>query len=128
MRAGLTVPTLSTVLALLALAGCADARAAREAAMLTGGSPARGRAAIQTYGCGACHTIPGVPGANALVGPDLRGVGQRAYVAGVLANTPANLTRWIMNPPAVDSLTAMPYLGVSAPDARDIAAYLYSLR
>jgi cytochrome c1 len=53
---------------------------------------------------------------------------RRTYIAGVLPNNPANMVRWIVNPPSVDSLTAMPYLGVTAGDARTIAAYLYTLR
>jgi cytochrome c1 len=35
--------------------------------------------------------------------------------------------RWIQDPPAVDSATAMPNLGVSERDARDMAAYLYAV-
>jgi cytochrome c1 len=36
--------------------------------------------------------------------------------------------RWIRDPPGVDAKTAMPRLGVTEPDARDIAAYLYTLK
>ena len=99
---------------------------AEEAANLTGGGvAARGADAVQRFGCGACHAIPGIPGARGQVGPPLAGVGGRAYIAGVLTNTPAHMVQWIVNPPAVDSLTAMPNLGVTAGEARDIAAYLY---
>jgi cytochrome c len=52
----------------------------------------------------------------------------RSYVAGVLPNTPSNVIRWIQNPPGVDHLTAMPNLGVTDTDARDIASYLYTLK
>lgn len=52
----------------------------------------------------------------------------RVYIAGVLPNDPNNLVRWVMNPPGIDSLTAMPYLGVSERDARDMAEYLYRPR
>jgi cytochrome c1 len=38
------------------------------------------------------------------------------------------MIRWIENPRAVDSLTAMPNVGVTPSDARHIAAYLYRLR
>jgi len=41
---------------------------------------------------------------------------------------PPNLIRWIQDPPGVDPLTAMPKLGVSEADARDIASILYTLR
>jgi cytochrome c2 len=99
---------------------------AEEAANLTGGGVVtRGADAVQRFGCGACHAIPGIPGARGQVGPPLAGVGGRAYIAGVLTNTPDHMVQWIVNPPAVDSLTAMPNLGVTAGEARDIAAYLY---
>ena len=113
----------------LLLAGCESrpALSRAEAAWLTGGDPDRGRHAIRSYGCGTCHSIRGVPGADGLVGPPLDGIGARAYVAGVLTNTPANLVRWIRQPREVDPLTAMPDVGVSVPDARDIAAFLYTV-
>jgi cytochrome c len=94
----------------------------------TGGSAARGAAAIARYGCGSCHIVPGVSGASGLVGPPLSGIGNRIYVAGVLQNTPPNMIRWIENPPAVDEHTVMPNLGVTHQDAIDIAGYLYTLK
>jgi len=94
--------------------------------MQTGGNAARGHRAIVRYGCSACHSIPGVSGPDVLVGPRLDHVVRQAYIAGVLANTPDNLIRWIEHPTRVDPLTAMPDLGVTEADARDIAAYLYS--
>ncbi len=111
----------------ITLGSCKD-REWSEAAMVTGGDPARGRGLIARYDCGSCHTIPGVSGAHALVGPPRTGIGRRAYVAGILPNTPDNLVRWIEHPPAMDPLTAMPELGVRPSDARDIAAYFYTLR
>ena len=103
--------------------------AERAAAEMTGGGdPARGRAAIERYGCGTCHTIPGVRGADSLVGPPLSQVASRSYVGGVLTNSPENMIRWIRDPRAVDGLTAMPTLGVTEQDARDIASYLYTLK
>jgi cytochrome c oxidase assembly factor CtaG/cytochrome c2 len=95
---------------------------------ITGGDARHGKALISRYGCTACHIIPGVDGGAAHVGPRLDAVRKQAYVAGVLPNTPDNLVRWIHNPKQVDSLTAMPYLGVSLDEARDIASYLYSIR
>ena len=41
----------------------------------------RGRDHIQYYGCGSCHTVPGVPGARATVGPPLDQMDERSYVA-----------------------------------------------
>ncbi|OLE56046.1 MAG: hypothetical protein AUG51_00545 [Acidobacteria bacterium 13_1_20CM_3_53_8] len=112
---------------LFIFAGCMS-ETEQQAAAMTGGDPHRGEQAITRYGCSTCHTIPGVRGADALVGPPLLKMGSRSYIAGVLPNTPDNMIRWIKNPPAVDRLTAMPNLGVSDQDARDIAGYLYTLK
>jgi len=95
---------------------------------LAGTSADRGRAALAAYGCKSCHTIPGVRGSDATVGPPLSEWGDRVYVAGRLANTPDNLVRWIMHPQSVVPGNAMPDLGVDERAARDIAAYLYGLR
>jgi cytochrome c1 len=124
------VRVLLTLGALLCLAGCdvPNAEARREAAALTGGDPTYGPALMRKYGCQACHTIPGVDGANGLVGPPLAGIAARSYIGGVLPNTPANMMRWIQNPKGVDSLTAMPNTGVTDSDVRHIAAYLYTLK
>jgi cytochrome c len=95
---------------------------------MTGGDVTRGRAALAKYGCGTCHTIPGVNGANGLVGPPLTGIASRAYLAGRLPNSPGNMQRWIQHPQEVDPGQVMPEMGVGASDARDIVAYLYTLR
>ncbi|HKP72771.1 MAG TPA: hypothetical protein VJT82_07530, partial [Pyrinomonadaceae bacterium] len=87
-------------------ASCGGKEAERAAAAMTGGDPQRGRAAISRYGCATCHTIPGVRGADALVGPPLTQMGSRSYIAGVLPNTPDNMIRWIINPPQIDQQTA----------------------
>ena len=117
------------VLAALAVVTSACTHGEADAMALThGGNAARGKELIRSYGCGSCHTIPRVTGAEASVGPSLQGIATHAYIAGVLPNQPENMIRWIMNPPGVDDKTAMPNLHVTATDARDIAAYLYTLQ
>jgi cytochrome c len=100
----------------------------RQAAAMTGGEPARGKEAIGRYGCATCHTIPGVDGARGQVGPSLEGIASRSYLAGKLTNTPPNLIQWIREPQEIQPGTAMPELGVTDQDGKDIAAYLYTLR
>jgi cytochrome c len=103
--------------------------ASQEAAIgrsLTGGDPAHGPILMIRYGCGGCHTIPGVPGADGQVGPVLSGLRQRVYVGGVVRNTADNLVAWIVDPRALSPRTAMPVTGISQAEARDVAAYLYS--
>jgi cytochrome c1 len=99
--------------------GQPEPRAASASAIETG------RQLIASYGCGTCHTIPGVPGANGTVGPPLVHFYDHAYIAGQLPNTEQNLVKWIQNPQQIDPGNAMPNLGVSAQEARAIAAYLY---
>jgi cytochrome c2 len=105
-----------------ALAGCSGAEPA------LGGDPERGRLLLRQFGCGACHRIAGVADAQGNVGPPLDGIAKRVYLAGVLPNSPANMTRWIRTPKAFDPQTAMPNLGVSEEHARDMVAYLYTLK
>ncbi len=92
------------------------------------GDPKRGREAIPQYGCTTCHMIPGVMGRKVHVGPPLRGIAVRSFVAGELPNTPANLMRWLLETHKVEPQSAMPNLGLKPRDAADIAAYLYTLR
>lgn len=91
------------------------------------GDPVRGREALVDYGCGSCHAIPGVPGADAQVGPALDRLAERQVIAGILPNEPRNLIRWIRDPQDVNPGNLMPDLGVSEEDARAIASYLYEL-
>ena len=95
---------------------------------IAGANPERGRADIQTFGCGACHVIPGIRAADGMVGPPLTDWSRRTYIAGEAANTPDLLVRWIETPQAIEPGTAMPDLGVPEPAAKDIAAYLYTIR
>jgi cytochrome c551/c552 len=67
---------LLCALMLAAIVGCESA-SEQSAAEITGGNPKHGPQAIQRYGCGACHTIKGVDGATALVGPPLSKLGAR---------------------------------------------------
>jgi cytochrome c2 len=123
---------LLTIFACLAVSLCAmtgcDDTTEKQAMAMTGGDPHRGKDAINYYGCTSCHTIPGIRGANALVGPSLDRIASRSYIAGVLRNTPENMLRWLHDPPGVDDKTAMPNLHLTEQDTRDIASYLYTLQ
>ena len=71
---------------------------------------------------------PADDGATGTVGPPLERIAMPYYLGGHLTNTPANMTRWIQHPQGIDPQNAMPDLGVGDQDAKDIAAYLYTLR
>lgn len=117
---------LSVIIGVITLWSCQSSRD-QKAAAITGGDPHAGKAAITRYGCGSCHTIPQVSGAHGQVGPALTGISARRYIADHLDNTPDNMVRWITHPLQVNEKTAMPELGVTAADARNISAFLFSL-
>ena len=96
--------------------------------VITGADPSQAPAEMTRYGCGSCHTIPGVSGANALVGPSLEHYGSHSYIAGQFSNQPDNLIAWLENPQAMIPGNAMPNMNVSEAAARDMAAYLYNQR
>jgi cytochrome c1 len=95
---------------------------------MTRGDPNAGKLKIRNYGCYSCHTIPGVTGADAVVGPPLTHWAKRVYIAGEVPNTPENLQHWIQHPTQIEPKTAMPDMGVTEQDSRDISAYLYMIR
>lgn len=118
------VKKLGCLIALVLAAACD--RQLPQPDLLTGGDAKRGKELIAYYGCGSCHEIGGIPGANATVAPSLKDLRKRVYLAGRLANDPRSLERWIVDPRAIDPKTAMPKVGVDEAGARDIAAYLYN--
>ena len=120
MKRAARIAFLAAVLA--APAGCGSERGQAD------GDSEHGRLLLRQYGCGSCHRIPGVAAADGNVGPPLDRVAARVYLAGMLPNRPDNMVRWIRAPQSVDPLTGMPDLKVSEPHARDMSAYLYTLR
>lgn len=129
MRSMLARPRAVIVVMMLVLgsSACVETTPTSTERTIAGGDAERGREALVDYGCGSCHAIPGVPGADAQVGPALDRLAERQVIAGNLPNEPRNLIRWIRDPQGVDPGNLMPDLGVSEEDARAIAAYLYEL-
>ncbi|HEX5042505.1 MAG TPA: c-type cytochrome [Candidatus Polarisedimenticolaceae bacterium] len=120
---------VAILLALAALAcGCRGGQTPAAYVVETGGRADRGRAVIGSSRCGTCHVIPGVRGARGTLAPPLTAFALRAWVGGELPNTPENVVRWIESPRSVEPGTAMPDLGLDEQQARDVAAYLYTLR
>jgi cytochrome c2 len=122
--AGRLAPLLPAIL--VTLAGCENSADATGVMKVAGNAEA-GRAMIESIGCGTCHTIPGVAGADGLVGPPLIHLRHRVFIAGMLRNTPANMVTWITDPQSVVPGNAMPDMGLTPEQAQDIAAYLYTL-
>src|SRR5206468_8673066 len=112
----------------LALTACAHMPTREPPPQVPGGNPANGARYLSQFGCGSCHQIPGIRGADGLVGPPLIHWSRRGFIAGELPNGADGLIRWIMDPQAVEPGTAMPDLNVTEAQARDIAAYLFTIK
>jgi cytochrome c len=112
---------------LLVAAGCGAQAKQPTKIEVPGGDADRGRQAIAQYGCGSCHTVPGITRADATVGPPLTAWAERASIAGEFPNRPEYLVAWIHDPQALLPGSIMPNTGVSMEAAQDIAAYLYTL-
>ena len=133
-------PSLMLVTALLGLGvlaagvslgvqGLQTKRATSQAAeVLTGGDVAAGRALFAAKGCGACHSITAHASATGRVGPPLDKVATRAFLAGKFPNDPQHMIAWIQHPQTLDPGVGMPDMGLSDTEARDLAAYLYTMR
>jgi mono/diheme cytochrome c family protein len=94
---------------------------------IAGADPGEGRRIIERLGCGACHDIPGVAWPKGRTGPSLRGFADRPLIAGALPNQPQTLVAFLRNAPALAPQTGMPPMPLTEREARDVAAYLYTL-
>ncbi|MGI9169686.1 MAG: c-type cytochrome [Caulobacteraceae bacterium] len=120
-------PPLIYLAALLLLAACGRPPDRPEWPAF-GGNADRGATTLNQASCGACHEIPGIPQARGLVGPPLTHFSRRTTIAGLLPNTPANLVWWIRYPQRAVPGNDMPDSGLPDAQAREAAAYLYTLR
>jgi cytochrome c1 len=110
------------------LSGCYGGQTLSSYAITVTGNAKKGEELIRGFGCGSCHTIPGIHNANGLVGPPLLYFSRRTMIAGELPNTQGNLVRWVEHPRQIEPGTAMPDLGLTEDQAYDVSAYLYTLR
>lgn len=95
---------------------------------LVAGDANHGKQLVEQYGCSACHIIPGIDGPKGMVGPSLEHVASRQIIASSIPNSPANMIAYIQNPQLANPQNVMPNLSVKPEEARDIAAYLYTLK
>jgi cytochrome c oxidase subunit 2 len=88
----------------------------------------QGRDAFLTHGCSACHTIRGTS-ADGVIGPDLTHIGSRLSIgAGILANDPKTMRRWIEGSSKLKPGVQMPHFGMLPPEElHAISVYLKSL-
>ncbi|MCR5875325.1 c-type cytochrome [Phenylobacterium sp. J426] len=112
-------------LAAITLGACAETSVRPR--QLAGADPARGRDAAERVVCAACHEIPGIAWPRGRMGGSLAGFGGRPLIAGRLPNQPDILVRWVRDAPSLIPGTGMPPQDLSPAEARDVAAFLYTL-
>lgn len=122
--AGILKVALAAGAGLLA-AGCADKSGLPRP--MAGGDPAAGLAAMERVGCAACHAVPGVSWPEGRTASALKGFGARPLIAGRLPNQPDVLIRFVADAPALAPEIGMPPMPLTPAEARDVAAYLYTL-
>lgn len=94
----------------------------------TSGSAAQGLALFQQTSCMNCHSIKGTA-ANAGVGPDLTHFASRQILgAGIVANNPANLHRWLTDPQEVKPGVKMPNYKFTPAQVKQLTDYIETLR
>lgn len=93
------------------------------------GNAENGKALITRYGCTMCHAIPGIEGPRGSLGPSLEHIGSQPTISnGSVQVTPENLVKFVQNPQSVNPQSSMPPLGATEAEAKDIAAYLLTLK
>ena len=91
-------------------------------------STAVGRRLVADKGCVACHTFPGVAWPRGGLGPALADFGRQSLIAGRLPNQPGVLMQFVRNAPALVPGIAMPAILMTDQEARDVTAYLLTLK
>ena len=89
---------------------------------------ANGLRLVAAKGCGACHTFPGVTWPRGGLGPSLENFARQGLIAGRLPNQPGVLMQFVRNAPALVPGTAMPAILMTDQEARDVTAYLLTLK
>ena len=112
--------------AMMSLCACADKTDAPRT--IEGADAARGLEVVERTGCAACHSIPGVAWPQGSVGGSLDGFAERSLIAGRLPNQPDILVQWLRDASSLSPETGMPPMPITDAEARDVAAYLYTLR
>jgi cytochrome c oxidase subunit II len=80
-----------------------------------------------TVRCGECHTVRGTD-AGGVLGPDLSHLMRRRTIAaGLLDNTPGNLSGWIANPQQLKPGALMPNLQLTGQELSQIRRFLETL-
>lgn len=117
---------LACIPLLLAVCGCKQPPDQQH--FMAAADPRRGREIIVRVGCSSCHEIPGIGWPKGRIAPSLEGFAGQSLIAGRAPNRPDVLARFVRNAPEVVPGSGMPPMPLQPEEARDVAAYLYTLR
>jgi cytochrome c oxidase subunit 2 len=93
-----------------------------------GSAEARGAETFNTMTCVRCHAVGASPNA-ARFAPDLTHLASRSILgAGVVPNTPADLSRWLAAPQTIKEGCHMPDAQLTQAQVADLVAYFETLR
>jgi cytochrome c oxidase subunit II len=88
----------------------------------------KGLALFEQMSCVNCHAIKGTI-ANSRIGPDLTHFASRKDLgAGIAANTPENLRRWLADPQNIKPGAKMPDFKFTSEQVTELADYIESLK
>ncbi|MRX52258.1 c-type cytochrome [Paracoccus sp. S-4012] len=126
MRAGRIILAAAAV---GGLATCDYFLPERGGAYIQGGDAMRGFALLETgaHGCQSCHAIPGIRAPRGVVGPPLAGMARRGFISGQLPNRTGVMVAFLRDPARLLPQTGMPDTHLTLDQARDMAAFLYTL-
>jgi cytochrome c2 len=130
-RARRVITHLVAGILLVGLAACTDRFDYTRGASMTGGDPNAGRDKIILHDCHSCHEIPGLPINRDARGPSLKHWSRQRMIAKQWPNTPESLEEFIEHPERMlhgkGLKNEMTMSNVKPTDAKDIAAYLFSI-
>jgi cytochrome c len=126
----LAISPLGLLMAVL-LTSCAEKFDYAKGAAMTGGDPNAGKEKIIVHDCHSCHEIPGIPVNPDRRGPSLKHWARQSMIIKKWPNTPENLEDFLQHPERMlhgsGLKSEMTMSSVKPGDAKDIAAYLFSI-
>jgi cytochrome c2 len=128
----LIAATALTLFLATAFISCSEKFDYDKGTRMTGGDPKAGMEKIILHDCHSCHVIPGIPVNRDSRGPALKHWASHTTIAKKWPNTPENLEDFIEHPERMLHGTGLKseitMSNVKPGDAKDIAAYLFSIQ
>ena len=126
-----TITAAGLLLMATLLISCSQTFNYERGASMTGGDPQVGKEKIVLHDCHSCHEIPGIPVNRDRRGPSLKHWAKQSTIAKKWPNTPDNLEDFLQHPERMlhgsGLKSEMTMSSVKPDDAKDIAAYLFSI-